>query len=115
MSGGSLKLPGGVKINISKKGVGASINKKGFGIGIGPNGGRVRGSIPGTGLSWSESISISKLKDIIFGNNKSTKIPLFDKEVSSNAEDVCIMCGCELETGNNEKNIEGLCDNCKVI
>ena len=101
--GGKLKLPGGININLGKKGVGASINKKGFGVGIGPNGARIRGSIPGTGLSWSESVpagKLQKLKEAFFGGGKKKeddKKKEFDKEIELNADVVCVMCGKEIK------------------
>jgi hypothetical protein len=110
--GSSIKLPGGLKLNLGKKGVGASFNKKGFGVGIGPNGGRVKASIPGTGISWSESIPLNKLKKL--------KEAFFSKE-NKKEDDViidaiCAMCGEEL---NLETNIQkqifketGLCEKC---
>jgi hypothetical protein len=44
---------GGVRINLSKSGVGASVGGKGLRVGVGPRGGRVTASLPGSGLSYS--------------------------------------------------------------
>lgn len=114
-----IKLPGGLKVNFGKKGPGVSINNKGFGVGFGPNGGRVRASIPGTGISWSESVPISKLKklkDAFFGSNKKEKA--IDEDIEIKAELVCSMCGDEIYTFKNEQckkefRETGLCQACQ--
>lgn len=90
--GGTLKLPGGVKLNLTKKGVGASVNKKGFGIGLGPNGGKIKASVPGTGLSWNESIPLKKLKDAFFGKSVDKKDIGLEEEIKSNAKTICVIC-----------------------
>jgi len=119
----SVKLPGGAKVNISKKGVGASINKKGFGVGFGPNGGRVRASIPGTGISWSESITMKKLinlKDAFFGSKKKEEEPVLNKEVEIQAEKICSMCGAKVSVVRTKEAMAefkefGTCQKCQDI
>ena len=60
----SIKIAPGVKLNIGKKSVGISIGGKCGGISVNSKtGARVRTSIPGTGISFSEPISIRK-KDV---------------------------------------------------
>ena len=118
--GTSIKLPGGLKLNFGKKGVGASINKKGFGVSAGPNGGRIRASIPGTGISWSESVPISKLKklkDAFFNSNKKEEY-VIDKDIEIKAELVCSMCGDQIynfvdKQEKKEFDETGLCQKCK--
>ena len=53
----SINLGGGVRLNVSKRGVGVSAGVKGARIGIGPRGTRVTTSIPGTGLSYQKEYS----------------------------------------------------------
>lgn len=48
----SINLGGGVRLNLSKKGVGISGGVKGARIGVGPRGVRTTTSIPGTGVSF---------------------------------------------------------------
>ncbi|MBX3230661.1 MAG: DUF4236 domain-containing protein [Labilithrix sp.] len=55
--GKSFRLPGGFRLNVSKKGLGASWGVKGFRVGTGPRGSRVSAYVPGTGLGWSSSLS----------------------------------------------------------
>lgn len=45
---------GGVRLNLSKGGLGASVGVKGFRTGIGPSGERARTTLPGTGLYYEE-------------------------------------------------------------
>lgn len=47
---------GGVRINLSKSGVGASVGVKGLRVGVGPRGARVSASLPGSGLGYSARI-----------------------------------------------------------
>ena len=47
-----INLGGGLRLNLSKRGVGVSSGVKGFRVGIGPRGTRTTASIPGTGMSW---------------------------------------------------------------
>ncbi len=56
----SIKLGGGLRLNVSKKGVGLSAGGKGFRVGVGPRGTRVTASIPGTGISYSTSLGSSR-------------------------------------------------------
>lgn len=46
----SFKIAPGIRLNISKKGVGTSVGAKGMHISSGPSGSRMSTSIPGTGL-----------------------------------------------------------------
>lgn len=49
----SIRLGGGVRLNLSKSGIGVSAGVKGFRVGVGPRGGRVTASIPGTGIGYT--------------------------------------------------------------
>ncbi len=53
----SIRLGSGVRLNLSKRGVGISFGVKGFRVSSGPTGGRVTVSIPGTGLSYAKHFS----------------------------------------------------------
>lgn len=53
----SFNLGGGVRLNVSKRGIGASVGVPGFRVGIGPSGSRVTAGIPGTGLSYEKRFS----------------------------------------------------------
>lgn len=59
--GKSIKLGGGLKLNLSKKGVGISAGVKGARVGIGPKGVRTTMSIPGTGLSYTSESSFKSI------------------------------------------------------
>jgi len=48
----SIKLFGGIKLNLSKSGVGISAGVKGARVSIGPRGTRTTLSVPGTGMSY---------------------------------------------------------------
>ncbi len=48
----SIKLGGGLRLNLSRSGIGASVGMKGFRIGVGPRGGRITAGIPGTGVTY---------------------------------------------------------------
>jgi len=119
--GTSIKLPGGLKLNFGKKGVGASINKKGFGLSAGPDGGKIRASIPGTGISWSESVPMSKLKklkDAFFNPNKKEEF-VIDKDIEIKAELICSMCGDKIYNFANKQEKKefdenGLCKKCQI-
>ena len=52
----SVKLPGGVRVNLSKKGVGVSVGVKGLRVSTGPSGTKVHTSIPGTGIRRTMSL-----------------------------------------------------------
>lgn len=56
----SIKLGKGVRLNISKSGVGISGGVKGFRVGMGPKGLRTTASIPGTGISYVKENSLGK-------------------------------------------------------
>ncbi|SJZ95594.1 Protein of unknown function [Cetobacterium ceti] len=59
----SIKLGGGVRLNISKSGLGASIGTKGLRVGTGPRGTRITTNIPGTGIGYTKT----------FGNKRNRK------------------------------------------
>ena len=48
---------GGVRLNVSKRGLGISAGVPGFRVGVGPSGTRVTTSIPGTGISYTQRLS----------------------------------------------------------
>ena len=52
----SFKL-GPMRLNVSKKGLGASVGVPGARIGIGPRGTRLNVGLPGTGLGWEQRLS----------------------------------------------------------
>ncbi|MEK5115445.1 DUF4236 domain-containing protein [Bacillus sp. FSL R5-0677] len=52
----SIKIAPGVRLNVSKKGIGVSAGVKGARISTGPSGTRVTTSIPGTGISYEQRI-----------------------------------------------------------
>jgi hypothetical protein len=52
----TFSLGRGVRINLSKSGIGGSFGIPGLRFGIGPRGARATASIPGTGISWSEQL-----------------------------------------------------------
>lgn len=56
----SIRLGKGVRLNLSKSGVGISAGVKGFRVSTGPKGSRVTTSIPGTGIYYSEKIGGKK-------------------------------------------------------
>jgi hypothetical protein len=67
----SINLGGGVKLNVSKKGVGVSAGVKGLRVSVGADGKkRVTASIPGTGISYVETIGDKRKKPL--QNNKRT-------------------------------------------
>jgi uncharacterized protein DUF4236 len=55
----SIKLLPGFRLNLSKSGVSASIGGRGHTLNVGPKGTRATVGIPGTGLSYSEKVSVS--------------------------------------------------------
>lgn len=56
----SVKLGSGVRLNLSRSGIGASAGIKGFRVGVGPRGGRITASIPGTGISYQSGFGTKK-------------------------------------------------------
>jgi len=56
----SVKLGSGVRLNLSRSGIGASAGIRGFRVGAGPRGGRITASIPGTGISYQSSFGTKK-------------------------------------------------------
>ena len=56
----SINLGGGVRLNFSKRGIGASVGVKGFRVGIGPSGLRTRATLPGTGLYYEKRQSLAR-------------------------------------------------------
>ena len=69
----SINLGGGVKLNVSKKGVGVSAGVKGFRVSASSKGVRTTASLPGTGLSYTEFHSFNKNK-----KTKTTSVPSSD-------------------------------------
>ncbi len=65
----SINLGGGLRLNLSKSGVGISGGVKGFRIGTGPRGTRLTASIPGTGLYYTKNLSGGKKNSINTTNN----------------------------------------------
>lgn len=60
----SIRLFPGVRVNISKKGVSSvSIGPRGANLNVGENGSRVTVGIPGTGISYSEQVSLTSKGD----------------------------------------------------
>jgi len=53
----SFSLGGGVRLNVSKRGLGVSAGIPGFRVGVGPSGSRVTAGIPGTGIYYSQRLS----------------------------------------------------------
>jgi tetratricopeptide (TPR) repeat protein len=65
----SINLGGGVRLNLSKKGIGVSAGTKGLRVSVGADGRkRVTASIPGTGISYVSEIGRSK-------KNARTRVP----------------------------------------
>lgn len=56
----SINLGGGIRLNLSKKGIGMSAGVKGFRVGTGPRGTRMSVGIPGSGLSFQKNIGARK-------------------------------------------------------
>jgi tetratricopeptide (TPR) repeat protein len=54
--GKSISLGKGIRLNISKGGLGISAGVKGFRVGVGPRGARLTTGIPGTGVSYSTQL-----------------------------------------------------------
>lgn len=48
-----ISLGSGLRLNVSRSGLGASLGRPGERFGFGPRGGQATLSLPGTGLSWS--------------------------------------------------------------
>lgn len=78
----SIKLFPGLRLNLSKKGIGASVGVTGLHVSSGPSGGRVTTSIPGTGVSFVNQLPrsgkkkpASRSKQAYSGNSQSTPPP----------------------------------------
>ena len=56
----SFKLPGGTRLNLSRKGVGLSVGVKGARVGVGPRGVTKTVSIPGTGIRHTTTTSTKR-------------------------------------------------------
>lgn len=67
----SINLGSGIRINLSKSGIGASVGVKGARIGTGPRGTRVTGSLPGTGLYYSKNIGKTSATEQASSESKS--------------------------------------------
>ncbi len=63
----SIKVAPGVKVNLSRSGVGVSAGVKGARVSTGPSGTRITTSVPGTGLSYEKRLSNKK------GNNSQVR------------------------------------------
>lgn len=50
----SLRLLPGVRLNVSKSGLGLSLGRRGARVSTGPGGHRMTLGVPGSGLSWSK-------------------------------------------------------------
>jgi hypothetical protein len=60
----SIKLFPGMRLNLSKRGIGASVGFTGLHVSSGPSGSRVTTSIPGTGVSFVNQIPTSGKKKL---------------------------------------------------
>lgn len=67
----SINLGGGVRLNLSKKGLGVSTGVPGFRVGVGPRGTRVRATLPGTGIYYQKYIGKNRKRD---GKVSSTQV-----------------------------------------
>lgn len=56
----SVNLGGGLRLTLSKGGLGLSAGVRGLRLGVGPRGARVTASLPGTGLSYQQSLGGTK-------------------------------------------------------
>jgi hypothetical protein len=56
----SVKLGGGLRLNLSKRGIGISAGVKGLRFGIGPSGARITAGIPGTGLYYEKRLGSNR-------------------------------------------------------
>src|SRR5688500_8920555 len=56
----SVRVFPGVRLNVSKSGISTSIGVRGASVTIGPRGSRVNVGIPGTGLSYTQTLSRGK-------------------------------------------------------
>lgn len=56
----SINLGGGVRLNLSKRGLGVSVGTKGFRISTSSSGSRMTTSIPGTGLYYEKKLGSKK-------------------------------------------------------
>jgi hypothetical protein len=52
-----IRIAPGLRLNLSKSGVGLSVGRKGAWLTVGPRGARATAGLPGTGVSWTEQIS----------------------------------------------------------
>lgn len=66
----SINLGGGVRVNLSKKGVGMSVGVKGARVGVGPRGVRTTASIAGTGISFVKEHRIGASRSIKGSSSK---------------------------------------------
>lgn len=56
----SVKLGPGVRLNLSRSGIGVSAGVKGLRVSTGPRGSRITASIPGTGISYQSRLGSTK-------------------------------------------------------
>ncbi len=74
----SIKLFPGLKINFSKKGASLSLGAKGASVNLSAKGARATVGVPGTGMSYSESISAASIRNGDFvGSKKGSKAYVF--------------------------------------
>lgn len=82
----SISLGKGVRLNVSKRGVGVSGGVKGFRVSTGPSGTRRTISIPGTGISHTQKIGSNTRKTNTHHNSSSnTKKPINKTKIFINA------------------------------
>ncbi len=94
----SLKIAKGVRLNVSKSGLGISVGPKGLGISAGPRGIYGHAGIPGTGLSVR-----NKLGSIDSGNNLNQ-----DLNTGGNSRSIEVSISIDDETGKETiKLMEG--------
>lgn len=64
----SIRLGKGVRLNVSKRGIGVSAGVKGFRVGTGPSGSRIRATLPGTGLYYEKRLGSGTKRSILLHN-----------------------------------------------
>lgn len=88
----SIKIGKGVRLNVSKRGIGLSAGVKGFRIGTGPSGSRMRATVPGTGVYYEKRLgakTTSKNNSSHVVNqtntnlNLSNEVPNYEKRVET--------------------------------
>ena len=95
----SLSLGSGVRLNLSKKGVGISFGVKGFRVSSGPTGGRVTVSVPGTGLSYAKHFS--RTKPVIAHLPQHSGLPPADEYVPKVHANAIYCVNCHTQMSDN--------------